>query len=88
MRDELQLCLEETVERLQGKEKSQESAEASSFLKKIICFRSLKRASPHHSAEHAHAFLNRLPGDVSPSDLQGLRMNSKHEIITLPSHKH
>lgn len=35
VRDELQLCLEETVERLE--EKNQESAEASSLFKKLTC---------------------------------------------------
>lgn len=79
MRDELQLCLEETVERLQGRKRTRKVGVFLFFLK--ICFRSLKQASTHHSAEHAHAFLNRLPGDVGLPDLQGLRMNSKHEII-------
>lgn len=83
VRDELQLRLEETVERLQGRRRTRKVLKRPRFFKEKICFRSLKQASPHHSAEHAHAFLDRLPGDVSLSDLQGLRTNSKHEIITL-----
>lgn len=66
MSDELQLCLEEPVERLQGAQDEQRTRKGS--LKP-------KQAFSHHSAEHADALLNRLPGNVCLSHLQGLQVN-------------
>lgn len=73
VRDELQLCLEETVERLQGQNEEKNHQSAKNV--QLICFKDFKEASTHHSAEHAHALLNCLPGDVSLPDLQGLQVN-------------